>query len=170
MVCFPRVRLHAKINQYILSHFKHKLFVSGSDGDGAFSLNITNDDGPQPIVVETSFTISSEYPNEIPTVSLHCTSMTKSSSAQLKTSIMQHADSLKGEPMLMDLILYIKDHCKRYITCNSDKMTETCSEDTHNDNQTVLLHLDHMRSKVKYIKTLQKWAPELSINGKFFSL
>ena len=77
---------------------------------------------------------------------------------------MQFAKTLQGQEMVLELLSYVQESVnslsvKIDIKCASDgKVTE--------EMWTSVLQLDHMRSKNKYVKTIEKWTGELHLTGR----
>uniref|UniRef100_A0ACB8F3H0 RWD domain-containing protein 3 n=2 Tax=Sphaerodactylus townsendi TaxID=933632 RepID=A0ACB8F3H0_9SAUR len=73
--------------------------------------------------------------------------------------------------MIHELILWIQHNLKYVVqqdktsACSGESMLST-EATTDNAVSTVLLHLDHMRAKGKYVKTLEKWCADLKLTGR----
>lgn len=67
--------------------------------------------------------------------------------------------------MLLDIITWVQDNGSAYRQKDADQV-ELKSSKEENNLVTCLLHLGHMRAKVKYTKTIQKWTEELSLTGR----
>ena len=53
------------------------------------------------------------YPYVLPSISLSCNSLTKHSTNQLRDRLYEYAESLKGQPMIMDLVYWLKQNVWR---------------------------------------------------------
>ncbi|KYO19572.1 RWD domain-containing protein 3 [Alligator mississippiensis] len=52
------------------------------------------------------------------------------------------------------------------ISVDSEQLTRAQCTSTEDGIWTVLLHLDHMRAKAKYVKTVEKWTSDLRLTGR----
>jgi hypothetical protein len=87
--------------------------------------------------------------------------MSRQQAQQMKTDATNYTNKLLGQPMIMDIVIWIQQNFSKYYIAGED----TKCDDT-SDILTVLLHIDHMRAKAKYIKTIQKWTKELKLTGR----
>lgn len=96
------------------------------------------------------------------------------SSPQLKRDILtiirkdatECANQFKGESnnMIFNLLQNIQENLDKL--CVNECTEEDIKTEETIDVWNVLLNLDHMRSKSKYIKTIQKWTQELDLQGR----
>lgn len=86
----------------------------------------------------------------------------------MRRSLLDTAQSLPAEPMVHGLMVWLQENLSDLIkasSCHSARVRPETSEESW----TALLHLDHMRSKAKYIKLVEKWASELRLTGRLFT-
>ncbi|XP_070563705.1 RWD domain-containing protein 3-like [Ptychodera flava] len=116
------------------------------------------------VKVTLSITLPVEYPKVLPMISVSCEKLTRQQTGQLRSDLLEYAQSLVNEYMIMDLIMWVKQHIWMYITTSDGDKTEasTLKEPTC----LALLHIDHMRSAQKYIKIIASWAKELDLSGR----
>ena len=143
------------------------MFILGHEDDASdtiFALNLQCNNFQKDIsIIRITFMIPPAYPNQSPHISLRCTSITKERILDLKNDIDKYKETLIGKPMVFDIINWIKENINDYFIIHSDKITTQKSVFTCG---TALLHLDHMRNRIKYSKTISRWAAELSLTGR----
>ena len=113
--------------------------------------------------VTVTCNMNEDYPHALPGISLTSAFLTRQSTQNLRNDLMIFAGSLIGEPMLMELRLWLEDNWTRYIEkTNTRGQHATCDESHY----ICLLHLDHMRAKAKYVKMIEKSTSELTLTGR----
>ncbi len=117
--------------------------------------------------VEVTFTIPTTYPSVCPKLSLRSNVLTKENANQLKTDALSYAQTLIAQPMIMDIIMWFKENLSRYCISQEESSQNSQTQEVKSEELlwTALLHLDHMRAKAKYTKTIQKWVAELKLSG-----
>jgi len=147
-----------------------------SGGEQSFTLNLQSSNkeiGDGTISVKVNIVLPSTYPHSCPHLSVASPALTRQSAQQLHLDACQYMQALLGEPVLLDIAQWLQDNAIKY---TSDPAQETHANNSHKEtNQAVnqnieqkyiaLLHLDHMRARNRYIKTIQKWTSELSLCG-----
>ena len=144
---------------------------------------------PQTKVV---ISIPSKYPLDIPNISLFSENIDAKNIKDLHQKLYNHAEKCTGSPMLMDLIdllqqeiinLPVLSNTMMKMECNAPRMsggtnslsstedgrqTDVCiGRNLHQESVSVLLlHIDHMRAKNKYIKLIERWVKELQLTGR----
>lgn len=119
-------------------------------------------------VVEMSVTLQLSYPRTLPEISLSCTEMTKKNLSSLREKMMEYTTNLltsNPEPMIMDLTLWLQENAGLF--CDKSASNHDRNNDSR-DNTILLLKLDHMRNKSRYIKTITRWVNELKLSGRVF--
>ena len=141
------------------------------DQDTSEGANFCNEDKNISLinfVVEMSVTLQLSYPRTLPEVSLSCTEMTKKNLSSLRYKMVEYATNLltsNPEPMIMDLALWLQENAGLFC----DKSASNRKENDDSRDQTILLlKLDHMRNKSRYIKTITRWVEELKLGGRVF--
>lgn len=107
------------------------------------------------------FTLAPDYPSISPDISLFCDQMKREQAELFKEAVLTYARSHTGEPVIMDIVLWIQNNITRYIDHNKGKSAQQNASII-----TALLHIDHMRARGKYIKTIQKWTDDLNLAGR----
>ncbi|XP_060583364.1 RWD domain-containing protein 3-like, partial [Ruditapes philippinarum] len=125
--------------------------------------------------VKIIFIIGKEYPNQLPQISVFSENLDREIISRVKRKVLQNCSELLGEPMLISLIMLIKENLQLEVEsempltgkslCKVHKNMNNANSGSENI-WTDILHIDHMRSKNKYCKTLEKWAAELTLCGK----
>ena len=142
-------------------------------GDGLvtgslFSLNVEATGSGPPFSVTVTVTVKVTYPESVPEVSISSSELTRNQALRMKEDLMEYAHSMKGAPMLLDISLWIRENVAQYA---SDAMPSDISnhdqvEGKFDENWMHVLHIDHMRAKMKYTKTIQKWTEEFGVKGR----
>ncbi|XP_075792701.1 RWD domain-containing protein 3 isoform X2 [Pelodiscus sinensis] len=123
------------------------------------------------ILLKLSFHLPVSYPSSLPNISIHSEQLTRVQCKDVKERLLEQAKRHLSEPMLHKLVLWIQQNLKHIIgkseTSNGSE-TSTLSRciSTEDGLWIVLLHLDHMRAKAKYVKTVEKWTSDLRLTGR----
>ena len=110
-----------------------------------------------------TFTLTSDYPERIPTFSVSSTYINRDIAHELISQLSTFAQNLVGNSMMMDLLMWIQENCSNLVNRITERVVS--AKDDGCDSMTTLLQLDHMRSRGKYIKTIRKWTEELNLCG-----
>uniref|UniRef100_A0A8C5WYH6 RWD domain-containing protein 3 n=1 Tax=Laticauda laticaudata TaxID=8630 RepID=A0A8C5WYH6_LATLA len=123
------------------------------------------------ILLKLLFHLPLSYPSSLPNISLHSEQLTRTQCLAVKARLLEAAASRLSQPMVHELILWIEQNFQSVIkeaeipACDGQStLSVKIPED--DDIWTVLLHLDHMRAKGKYIKTVEKWCRDLDLAGR----
>lgn len=114
------------------------------------------------------FHISPNYPHTPPDISISSSHLSRKECHDLRQQLLDTARSLPPEPMIHGLMLWLQENFSDLIKTSNCHSAEVRAETTEGT-WTALLHLDHMRSKAKYIKLIEKWASELCLTGRLFT-
>lgn len=130
-------------------------------------------------VMNLTLWLSPCYPQVCPRISLSGKNLNSEALTVIKDLVKQHAQSLIGQPMMLDLIMYVQETISSAV--HVDKICTLCSKSSNakedvetstGEAQTgecsvsmALLQIDHMRAKSSYVKTINSWTRELSLNG-----
>ncbi|XP_026527640.1 RWD domain-containing protein 3 isoform X2 [Notechis scutatus] len=123
------------------------------------------------ILLKLLFHLPLSYPSSLPNISLHSEQLTRTQCLAVRARLLEAAASRLSQPMVHELILWIGQNFQSIIkeaeipACDRQStLSVKIPED--NDIWTVLLHLDHMRAKGKYIKMVEKWCRDLDLAGR----
>ncbi len=142
------------------------LSLTGSeDRDCIFTMKVKSED--EEYDIQITFTISSGYPSVCPKLSLRSNMLNRDYANKLKSDALSYAQTLINQPMIMDIIMWFKENLSRYCIVVEDLSQDSQANEAQSEDLlwTALLHLDHMRAKAKYTKTIQKWTSELNLTG-----
>ncbi|ROT69598.1 RWD domain-containing protein 3 [Penaeus vannamei] len=140
-----------------------KEFELLSQGELSVMFSVTTSPTHHPdLRISLMFTLSVEsYPEEVPPFSVQCTSLSRQECEDLKKSLKEEAELLRGSPMVLNILTALQD--------KQLKVAQTIIADSArpsiNDAKVYVLQLDHMRNKTRYVKTIQRWCRDLSIVG-----
>ena len=122
--------------------------------------------------VEMNVILPPHYPVALPQISLSCTEITKGNLQVLRGELSEYAGSLSEGPKIMELAMWIQQQAYRYRSMPSFSTSVERKDQPKEENNTsrslVLLVLDHMRNRTRYVKFLSSWAQELDIKGFLF--
>ncbi|KAL5017003.1 hypothetical protein ScPMuIL_006592 [Solemya velum] len=126
---------------------------------------------PAPLLSLTAtFTITIDYPVNPPEIFLSSDDLSREDLSQIRRLVELESQCHLGCPMLFPLIARIQKFLdSQTLVHNKPKNTHVTALSTgmnRGDNHLCLLHLDHMRAKSKYIKTIEKWTRDLNLNGR----
>lgn len=116
--------------------------------------------------------LSETYPDTLPNVSIISPLLTRDFVAEVKHQVDLQTEHLIGHPMLLDIISLVQENLCNSTIANTNQ-SESNNSDTADEKDfvwTYLLHLDHMRSKNRYIKTIERWTSELGLTGRLIIL
>ncbi|KAK2831639.1 hypothetical protein Q7C36_016725 [Tachysurus vachellii] len=105
------------------------------------------------------------YPQTPPDISVTSGDFSRNLCQELKNVMLRKAHTLPPEPMVHQLVTWLQHNITDLITTTNSPGDETSKAQ---DMWMALLHLDHMRSKAKYIKLIEKWTSELGLMGRLF--
>ncbi|NWW89003.1 RWDD3 protein, partial [Rhynochetos jubatus] len=121
------------------------------------------------VLLKLLFHLPVNYPSTVPDISVNSDQLTRAQCMDVKDKLLEQAKQHVSEPMVHDLILWIQQHLK----CVIKQSATVCKENTFSKGSStedgiwmLLLHLDHMRAKAKYIKTVEKWTSDLRLTGR----
>uniref|UniRef100_A0A8C9R8Q7 RWD domain-containing protein 3 n=1 Tax=Scleropages formosus TaxID=113540 RepID=A0A8C9R8Q7_SCLFO len=119
------------------------------------------------------FHLPAEYPSCVPGISVSCEQLTRRQCEDIKQSLLTKASALVSEPMVHELVLWLQQNAENITDVEqpSRHRGPPGRSEIHVDERvwTALLLIDHMRSKAKYIKTVEKWTWDLELTGRLFT-
>ena len=120
--------------------------------------------------VSITYTLDKNYPQIIPDVIVTSDRLTRETCNQIKKDVLKYIsdNNLVCQPMIMDVNMWLQQNMSKYFkrfktSVSSDSVAIDKTEPV--ELWYALLHLDHMRAKNKYIKTIEKWTSELGLTG-----
>ncbi|KAK3704468.1 hypothetical protein QZH41_013343, partial [Actinostola sp. cb2023] len=150
----------------IHSNVEDGLFVESETLDFTIDLEIKRSSSTNPEARKIKMVVSlpKEYPDVIPKISLSSTHFQNKEMAQFRDDLMAYAKTLSPGPMILDLSLWLQE--------NAVHTLEEKEEKTPSDviNELVVLKLDHMRNRTRYLNTLSSWTQDLDIQTVVFFL
>ncbi|XP_041359860.1 RWD domain-containing protein 3-like [Gigantopelta aegis] len=162
--------------------------IDEANGAKEITLNVCKGEfKPQAKVV---FSIPSKYPLATPHISLFSENIDPKNIKHIRYKLYSLAENHKGSPMLMNLIDFLQqellgvppvlDNHSAKMRCHAPELSgRSLSEEDgeksdffngtkyqHEMVSTILLYIDHMRAKTKYVKLIEKWVKELELTGR----
>ena len=112
-----------------------------------------------------SIRLPENYPDRTPDILLTCSQLESDIVKAICQDALQYANQHLGEFIIFNVLQNIQENLNK--SCESlSIMGDNSQSDSTSDVWNVVLLLDHMRAKSKYIKTIQKWTQELNIKGR----
>lgn len=123
------------------------------------------------IPLELVFHLPINYPLCLPGISVNSEHLTRTQCVAVREKLLEQAEKLFSEPMVHELVLWIEQNLRHILSQpETGRSGEKCTLSTHttlDDGLWItLLHLDHMRAKTKYVRTVEKWAADLRLTGR----
>ncbi|XP_044157497.1 RWD domain-containing protein 3 isoform X1 [Bufo gargarizans] len=112
------------------------------------------------------FDLPVTYPSCLPNLSVSSEELTRAQCKELRDKLLDQAREHLSEPMIHDLVLWTQQNFNSIIGNSIQDEKRLLSAVTDDGTWTTLLHLDHMRAKNKYVKTVEKWTLDLKLTGK----
>ncbi|KAM5148590.1 RWD domain-containing protein 3 [Mantella aurantiaca] len=114
------------------------------------------------------FDLPVTYPSSLPNVSVSSEELTRVQCKELRDKLLGQAARHLSEPMIHDLVLWAQQNLNTLIGDSISDENHPLSAGTVTDEATwtTLLHLDHMRAKDRYVRTVEKWTADLNLTGK----
>lgn len=127
------------------------------------------------IPLELVFHLPVSYPLCLPGISVNSEHLTRAQCVTIQEKLLEQAENLLSEPMVHELVLWIQQNLRHILNQpetgnSSEKCTFAMSTTVDDGLWITLLHLDHMRARTKYVKTVEKWASDLSLTGRLMFL
>ena len=113
--------------------------------------------------LNVTFTLSPSYPESPPLTSISSKDLSKQQCTEIKTHLDIFAQDFLNEPMLLQLISHVEAN---FENCIKDDCNREVNISFSSEKQMALLHLDHMRNRSKYVKTLLRWTEEFDLKGR----
>ncbi|XP_073499339.1 RWD domain-containing protein 3 isoform X1 [Phyllobates terribilis] len=112
------------------------------------------------------FDLPVTYPSCLPNLSVSSEELTRTQCKELRDKLLERARECLFQPMIHDLVLWTQQNFNSVIGNSIRDEEHLPSAMTDDGTWTALLHLDHMRAKNKYVKTVEKWTSDLELTGK----
>jgi len=117
---------------------------------------------------------SSDYPNHVPQMSVFSDQISRDIIIEAKQKAVEFCKAILGDSMLVSLSIYLQEYFQDLldsgqIANNHGQANSQLGDTADNDIEAIstsVLKIDHMRSKTKYCKTLDKWASDLKLSGR----
>ncbi|XP_020644386.2 RWD domain-containing protein 3 isoform X2 [Pogona vitticeps] len=117
------------------------------------------------------FHLPISYPSSLPNISVNSEHLTRTQCMAVRERLLEEAKKHFSQPMVHKLILWIQQNLGDVVkqagtSACSEKSTLSTGTAEDDGIWTVLLHLDHMRARRKYVKTVEKWCTDLKLTGR----
>ncbi|KAL4635926.1 RWD domain-containing protein 3 isoform X2 [Arapaima gigas] len=122
--------------------------------------------------VSLVFHLPPEYPLHEPGISVSCEQLTRKQCEDIRQRLLTQASALVPEPMVHELVLWVQQNMDivTSVERSSGPSSTLGLSKLHGSDTTwtILLLIDHMRAKSKYIKVIEKWTQDLELTGRLF--
>ena len=117
--------------------------------------------------MSVTYVLDKDYPQVIPDVSVTSDGLTREICSKMKQDALKYIsdNSLVCQPMIMDVNMWLQQNMSKYFKTSISSNAAAVDKTERAELWYALLHLDHMRAKNKYIKTIEKWTSELGLTG-----
>lgn len=121
--------------------------------------------------LELVFHLPINYPACLPGISVHSEHLTRAQCGFVKEKILEQAEKFLSEPMMHELILWTQQNLRHLLNqpaagIGRERNTFTAGIPADDALWMTLLHVDHMRAKTNYVKTVERWASDLRLTGR----
>ncbi|KAM7054152.1 RWD domain-containing protein 3 isoform 1-T1 [Molossus nigricans] len=146
--------------------------LSRSESDGPVFRILTKAEGPTDAdtPLELVFHLPVGYPSCLPGVSVSSEHLTRAQRVAVRDTLLEQAQSLLSEPMVHQLVLWVQQNLRHILAQpglgGGPGKCPAASIAGDEGPWMTLLHLDHMRAKNKYVKTVLRWASDLGLTGR----
>ncbi|XP_038601549.1 RWD domain-containing protein 3 [Tachyglossus aculeatus] len=147
--------------------------LSRSETDGTTFRIATSAQGlsGEEVQLKLVFHLPVSYPSCLPGISMSSEHLTRAQCLEVKEKLLEQAEKLPSGPMVHELVLWIQENLRHVIQqpgAAGGREKPASLTDATADPQpwVVLLRLDHMRAKAKYVKMVEKWASDLRLTGR----
>lgn len=148
------------------------LFGCLPESDGPIFRILTKAEGltDVDIPLELVFHLPVSYPSCLPGVSVSSEHLTRAQCVAVRDKLLEQAWSLLSEPMVHQLVLWVQQNLRHILAQpglgGGPGKCPAASTAGDEEPWMTLLHLDHMRAKNKYVKTVLQWASDLGLTGR----
>ncbi|XP_056148637.1 RWD domain-containing protein 3 [Lampris incognitus] len=148
-------------------------------GEGEYQLVQQSEDG---IVVQINTTIGVQkrgevslqfclppfYPLSPPDISVSSLLLSRGQCQNIRQKLLEQAAALPQEPMVHHLVVWLQQSGEMIEdeTGEEEQMKERKEDESRKEEWTTVLLLDHMRSRSRYVKLLDRWTHQLQLTGR----
>ncbi|XP_030631831.1 RWD domain-containing protein 3 [Chanos chanos] len=132
-------------------------------------INTVAESGRKKILLSVTFHLPSDYPNSPPDICVSSEDLSRKQCQDVKNNLVDRVRTLAPGPMVHDLVMWLQENFDDIITTSSSSSVQNEQEADVEGTWMALLHLDHMRSKTKYIKLIEKWTSDLELTGRLYT-
>ncbi|XP_076046367.1 RWD domain-containing protein 3-like isoform X1 [Oratosquilla oratoria] len=116
--------------------------------------------------VNVTFTLKPEtYPQNPPPVSVQSLALSRAGCEEIKTFLEEKGREFAGMPMILDLLTALQEK-ESFHGIIKEQMNTSEKATEESKYMTYVLHIDHMRNRKKYSKTVERWCLELNLVGQ----
>ena len=127
----------------------------------AFSCSSAKNRVPETCKVKMTVSLSKDYPEVLPSVSLSSEHFSKKQVAIFRDKLLSYLKTLRPGPLILDLAMWLQENAVHTSAQSPlSGLKNDCSEDV---NELVVAKLDHMRNRTCYLRTLTTWSNDLHI-------
>ncbi|OCT82833.1 hypothetical protein XELAEV_18025367mg [Xenopus laevis] len=121
------------------------------------------------------FDLPVEYPSSLPNISVNSEELSRAQCKDVREKLVEQAKQHILDPMIHDLVVWTQQNQNNLIAQPEPSILEgqfPLSLDTITEEATwtILLRLNHIWAKSKYVKTVEKWTNDLKFCGRLMFL
>ncbi|XP_059913937.1 RWD domain-containing protein 3 isoform X1 [Gadus macrocephalus] len=147
-------------------------------GDGEYQLIQVSADGGVVVEIKTcvgdvrrvelslSFSLPPQYPLCPPDISVTSPVLSREQCQDVRRKLLEQAAALPAEPMVHQLVCWLQQ--SGAVTSEGGEEAARV-EDAGGEEWTTVLLLDHMRSRGRYVKMLERWTVQLHLTTRLLS-
>ncbi|KAK3583245.1 hypothetical protein CHS0354_015426 [Potamilus streckersoni] len=133
--------------------------------------------GVTKIDVQVVLHITNNYPEELPVISMISDKIHRNILVEVKKDVHKQVEPYIGSPLICEILNAMQEQLEErkevvFQALDSCTLAENGNQNNLDENLMwmALLHLDHMKSKNRYVKTIMKWTEDLNLTGRLIFL
>ncbi|XP_032884787.1 RWD domain-containing protein 3 [Amblyraja radiata] len=140
----------------------HLLSQSESEGITFQIYDVCNN-----VPLKVTFQLPPGYPFCLPDITISSDQLSRKQCSDLKGNLLRYAETFLSHPMVYELMAWLQQNVQNSLDQPAGEGDNQQHQTSADDGiWTALLHLDHMRAKGKYIKSIGKWTSDLRLAGR----
>ncbi|XP_071380759.1 RWD domain-containing protein 3 [Centroberyx affinis] len=121
--------------------------------------------GDRGVEVSLLFRLPPGYPSCPPDISVSSPGLSRGRCHGIRLKLLEQAAALQQEPMVHQLVAWLQESGE--VTEEEEEVKEGGEEEEEEGEEwTAVLLLDHIRSRNRYVKLLERWTQQLQLTGR----
>uniref|UniRef100_UPI003AAB14C0 RWD domain-containing protein 3 n=1 Tax=Centroberyx gerrardi TaxID=166262 RepID=UPI003AAB14C0 len=146
-------------------------------GEGEFQLIQQSEDGlvvqiktavggDRGVEVSLLFRLPPGYPSCPPDISVSSPGLSRGQCHNIRLKLLDQAAALQQEPMVHQLVVWLQSGEVTEEERGGEEEVKEGGEEEEEEEWTAVLLLDHIRSRNRYVKLLERWTQQLQLTGR----